>query len=501
MKALTAFLLFCAAPLLALAAAGRTAAPAAGVVLSTAENMYSRPTAGSDVVSQALLGTNVRILRAAKNPDGGEWYNIETPDTYRGWIAASALRLIREGEWAYASRGKIFAVTALMAYVYAEPDVTARRPLTAAPISAVLEVRGRRNARWIEIMLPSGAPAWVQNGDGELRDAPMFWPRLAPEALIALAKRFVGLPYLWGGMSPLGLDCSGFAQLIYRMGGIPILRDADIQFEGSGLLDVPHGSEAVGDLVFFGPVKDKITHVGMIIGAGEFISATTHEKPVVQISQLADPYWRGLYRGARRPAAAGKKGKKGPPRAGPIYRGCPCPPRLFSGRFLGFLLLLGLLLILGADELQNGQRRPVSHPPVELHDPRVSAWPFRKPRGDLVEELPHRGLFCQIGQSLAPGVKRPPLSEGDHLLGHRLGRLGLGQRRGDTLTLDERRHQIAEQGPPVGRIPSQVSLLDLMPHSSCSLPVLTSLISARMRSMSLGWSSRLRPRFRFPGSP
>jgi hypothetical protein len=302
MKALTAFLLVCAAPLLAVTTVEKTSLDSPAVVLNTAENMYSRPTSDADVVSQALLGTNIKILMTAKGPGGKEWCRIETPDTYKGWVLASSLRLLKPGDYPYASRGKIFVVISLLASAYREPDVTKHRPLAVAPISAVLEVRRQESERWLEVTLPSGIPAWMQSGDGELHEAPMSWPRLAPQALAALAKRFIGLPYLWGGMSPLGLDCSGFVQLIYKMGGIPILRDADIQFEGSDLLEVPRGSEAVGDLVFFGPAKDKITHVGMMVGDGEFISATTHEKPVVQVSPLKDPFWQRIYEGARRPA-------------------------------------------------------------------------------------------------------------------------------------------------------------------------------------------------------
>ena len=62
--------------------------------------------------------------------------------------------------------------------------------------------------------------------------------------MVALSKRFIGLPYIWGGTSPLGLDCSGFVQLIYKMNGIPILRDADIQMTGSGLVEVAAGDES-----------------------------------------------------------------------------------------------------------------------------------------------------------------------------------------------------------------------------------------------------------------
>jgi gamma-D-glutamyl-L-lysine dipeptidyl-peptidase len=278
---------------------GAEKAPTSGaaVVINTAENMHSKSNAGTDLVSQALLGVNVKILKAEKNADGEDWFHIETPDTYQGWVVGSSLRFLKPGERAYASQGKVFVVTALLANTYREPDVTEHKPVKMAPISAVLEVAEDKDERWLAVVLPCGTKAWIQKGDGEIHEAPWAWPRRSPEEMVALSKRFLGLPYLWGGTSPLGLDCSGFVQLIYKMGGIPILRDADIQMEKSGLAPVAAGEETTGDLVFFGK---GIGHVGMMINRDEFINATVHEKPVVQISRLKDAYWQKIYIGARR---------------------------------------------------------------------------------------------------------------------------------------------------------------------------------------------------------
>jgi len=279
-------------------AAQNPAVPDQAAVINSVENMHSRSTSSSDVVSQAILGTNVKLLKKERNSDGEDWYQVGTPDAYKGWVVSSALRFLKPGEKPYASSGKIFAVTALLANTYREPDVTKHKPVKVAPISSVLEVVGERDARWLEVNLPCGTKVWIQHGDGEVREAPMVWPRTSPEDMVVLSKRFIGLPYYWGGTSPLGFDCSGFVQLIYKMGGIPILRDADIQFEGSGLIPVASGEETAGDLVFFGKT---IGHVGMMINSEEFINATVHEKPVVQISRLKDAYWQKIYQGARRP--------------------------------------------------------------------------------------------------------------------------------------------------------------------------------------------------------
>jgi cell wall-associated NlpC family hydrolase len=274
--------------------------PGTAVVIKNVENMHSASNDAVDVVSQALLGTNVKILASEKNAKGEEWFRIETPDTYQGWMIGTSLRPIGEGRKAYASEGNVFEVTSLLANIYSTDDVTERKPLTVAPIGAVLEV-GNCGERWCEVTLPCGTMAWVQKGDGEIRDAAAPRKKLLPDETVALAKRFLGLPYYWGGGSPYGLDCSGYVQLLYRLSGIDILRDADIQMTKSGLVEVPAGQERTRDLIFFGKAKDKIGHVGMMISGEEFIHATTHDKPVVQISRLKDPYWQAIYQGARRP--------------------------------------------------------------------------------------------------------------------------------------------------------------------------------------------------------
>jgi hypothetical protein len=251
-----------------------------------------------ELVSQAVLGTNVKVLAWEKN-GGEEWFQIETPDTYQGWMIGTSLLVRPEGGKPYASEGPVFEVTSLMANVYATDDVTVRKPLLVAPIGSRLAA-GACGERWCEITLPCGMKGWIQKGDGEIKDAAAARTKLTPDETVALAKRFLGVTYLWGGDSPLGIDCSGFVQLLYHLSGIEILRDADIQMIKSGLVEVPRGQERTRDLIFFGRAIDKISHVGMMIGTDEFIHSTTHDKPMVQISNLRDEYWQKLYQAARR---------------------------------------------------------------------------------------------------------------------------------------------------------------------------------------------------------
>lgn len=313
-KSLTAILLVALSPALACAttvgtagaalqaqAAGQSPAGlAAAVVTSSVENMFRSASADADVVSQAILGTNVKLLQKEKAADGEDWYEVETPDSYKGWIIASALRFLGPGDKPYASMGKVFVVSALLANIYREDSVTRHKPVKVAPISAVLEMAGEKDERWLEVRLPCGTKAWIQRGEGDIHEAPWAWPRRPAEDRVALAKRFVGLTYTWGGTSPYGFDCSGFVQLVHKMSGIALLRDARLQFVQPGLDAVPKGEERAGDLVYFGRAADRITHVGMMIDREHFIDSKPSGAPGVQIDRLADESWQKIYQGARR---------------------------------------------------------------------------------------------------------------------------------------------------------------------------------------------------------
>lgn len=132
-------------------------------------------------------------------------------------------------------------------------------------------------------------------------------PSVAPIAhpgrpnVVAVAMKYQGFPYVWGGSSPGGFDCSGFTWFVYQQAGGPIPRDLWGQL-GSGSR-IPRSALQPGDLVFFaGTYESGLSHVGIYLGSDRFIHAEDYGTGVV-ISSLAGGYWAGSYYAASRPHA------------------------------------------------------------------------------------------------------------------------------------------------------------------------------------------------------
>lgn len=278
------------------ARASEDAAAREAVVTSTAANMYSEPDETKGVVSQAIFGLTVKVLR---EQDGYSW--IETPEPYRGWVRSKELRPYETTDQKrYADDDRAVEVTSLMCYAYRRPDVKSAQPIARCPLGARLE-RSSETATsdsWIPVVLPGGENGYVQRGDVRSVQS-THKDKIDPQNLIATARRMLGVPYLWGGMTPLGLDCSGYVGLVYRVHGVRLRRDSREQFADPEMKEVERSDLQPGDLLYFG--GQRISHVGMYIGGGRFIHSTTYGTPAVQESRLDEPHWSKLYRGARRP--------------------------------------------------------------------------------------------------------------------------------------------------------------------------------------------------------
>ncbi len=281
---------FLALPVFLLASLAALAQGTRFVVAVPVANMFSAPFANVDVVSQAIFSTSVDEV--AEQPG---WVKIRTPeDGYTGWVSSADLIKLHGGA-GYATTGEVAEVEELRAHLYPDPDVTTHAPLLTLPFEARLEVEQEKpGGRWLQVDLPDGRTAWVQRGDVALsaNGGADLKPHMSVPQMEQFSRRFLGLPYTWGGSSSFGYDCSGFVQMLMRQRGYLIPRDADVQAAWSGFEPVKVSALRAGDVLFFGG-DGKITHTGMYIGDGKFIQATTHGHPVIQISPL-DAYWRKL---------------------------------------------------------------------------------------------------------------------------------------------------------------------------------------------------------------
>jgi cell wall-associated NlpC family hydrolase len=249
--------------------------------------MFREPDLLSEQVSQALLGMPVEVIDTR---DG--WARIETPDTYAGWVESSAL-----SEAPPLWDSPQLEVTDLWANLRRNPEYR-RAAETVAFIGTRLPGPGAAVGPgvdgWTCLLLPDGNSVWTESH--RVKSVAAEAPHLRPAAILRTARRFLRVPYLWGGCSPMGLDCSGFVQLVYRLHGVPLLRDADMQ-AGQG---APADGPAAADLVFFGPDESstRITHVGMMLDRARFIHALGGQ--CVRIDRLAHPRFAPRYRFARR---------------------------------------------------------------------------------------------------------------------------------------------------------------------------------------------------------
>jgi len=225
------------------------------ILMNTSINLLSvipmrkEPAHRSEMVSQLLFGEFVKILQEEK-----DFVRVQCLyDGYEGWVQANQLTSIE--------------------------DVCETKKYVSAWIEEIL-INGRR------INIPMCSPIYstdqgkVHFGDLEINyfmDDDSFWNAsertITRSCLKEVYDKFIDTPYLWGGKSVFGIDCSGFVQQVYKMFGVRLLRDAYLQAEQGtaiGNLD-----EAVlGDLAFFQNENGRVVHVGIILEKGQIVHSS-----------------------------------------------------------------------------------------------------------------------------------------------------------------------------------------------------------------------------------
>ncbi len=281
-----------------------------GVIKISVANLRSKPAHSSELATQATLGTPVKIYKQDDN-----WYFIQTPDNYMAWVDGGGLELMNEQQATKWKSADKIIYTHTVGQSYSSADVNSQ-VVSDLVAGAILEKTGQQKG-FFEVHYPDGRLAFIS--ENEAQDYIFWLESLEPttETLVATSKKLMGLPYLWGGTSTKGVDCSGFTKTIYFLNGMVIPRDASQQVHSGKEVDSVKNFENLqkGDLLFFGrqatdSTREKVVHVGMWIGNNEFIhsSGRVHISSMDANAENYDDYNRNRYLRSNRYLADNKEG-------------------------------------------------------------------------------------------------------------------------------------------------------------------------------------------------
>lgn len=224
------------------------------IVKSSVAPLYLNPTFKSELVSQALIWESLVILDKKDN-----WYKIKQWDDYISWIHNS-----------YILKSKINVKNKYNEWYYLNKTISKSNLLLS--FASTLPVIDKTNDGYYEFVCPNSKKFKINK-----KYLISCNNKLKNKDIIKYAKSLMGTPYLWGGKSSFGYDCSGFIQTILLLKGINFPRDCSDQIN-SKLIEInKRDKQATGDLIYF-KEKDKVNHVGMFINQHNFIHSSGEVK-------------------------------------------------------------------------------------------------------------------------------------------------------------------------------------------------------------------------------
>ncbi|ALI98831.1 C40 family peptidase [Rufibacter tibetensis] len=254
------------------------------VVMLSVANLRSKPAHPAELATQATMGTPLRVW---KQDDG--WYLVQTPDKYLAWVDGGGIKLMDQAAFTKWQQGEKLIYTQPYGFAYTSPNT---KGATASDlVYGDVMVLKNQSKGFYEVAFPDGRTAFIPSTEVQKYTDWATSRQPTEQNLVETSKRMLGVPYLWGGTSFKGVDCSGFTKTVYFMNGLVLPRDASQQVHVGDLIDTKDGFQNLrpGDLLFFGvPAKEgkseRVIHVGMWIGNNEFI----HSAGRVRINSM-DP--------------------------------------------------------------------------------------------------------------------------------------------------------------------------------------------------------------------
>lgn len=271
------------------------------VIQCAAANLRSEPDSTATKTDVLYNGSLCTLLE-----QDGDWYKVQYGDNV-GYVLSSLMNTTNDET---DGSTNVESFNAIVAREKAEAEAAAE----AAAAQAKKEQAAATTTAPAQSSSQSSSNTYVEDNSGSsdndyqeptyeepAYEEPAYeepsYDSSSSGSIVGTAQNYLGVPYVWGGTSPSGFDCSGFTQYVFRQCGYSINRTAAAQYSNGSY--VSYDSLQAGDLVFFANTYSAsgITHVGIYIGGGEFIHAANGG---VKISSLSESYYSSRYYGARR---------------------------------------------------------------------------------------------------------------------------------------------------------------------------------------------------------
>ena len=239
-------------------------------------NIRSKPKHSAELGTQGLLGMPLKILDKK-----GDFYRVQTPDNYISWVDKGGITRMTKEEFEIWNNYKRIIFTNTYGFVYADKTKNSEI-ISDITLGGILKYVSM-DSQFFEVIYPDKRKGYLKREESMMYESWLNKLNPTSENIESIAKSMDGFPYLWGGTSSKGMDCSGFTKMVYLMNGFIIPRDASQQINAGKTVDenLDFSDLQKGDLLFFGKKaskekKQRVTHVGIWLGnqKEEFIHAS-----------------------------------------------------------------------------------------------------------------------------------------------------------------------------------------------------------------------------------
>lgn len=250
----------------------------------------------SELSNQILMGMPIKLLSKS-----GDWWHVETPEGYKGYVIASSLAIKSSAEMnQWRNSNRVIVTSIYQTQIFKSPTQCGFRDVVSDVVNGVILQGQKSESEFSEVVLPDGRIGFIRSSDITPIEE---WASqdFNPELILDIAYSMHGQPYLWGGTSTKSLDCSGLAKVCYFANGIILRRDAYQQAETGIKIDAKNWKSCqAGDLLFFGNPKTKrVTHVAIYNENGLYIHSSGRVK-INSIDPNSDLYLKTPFFHARR---------------------------------------------------------------------------------------------------------------------------------------------------------------------------------------------------------